>query len=342
LDPDIAATHDIIAAAQRLLGHEQQALKASEDAVAVMRRQQDSLDKVSGPTRLATAEGRVMEARADFAEAGRLYRQAVEVAGVARASQAAASLPRALAADHDIAAAWTTLDDLRGRLSEDALTDAAVAPGLVAMQAGDWATAERYLRKADATAALFGPAGAAARLTQIAPYLAITLAMSGQLEAARLTVAATPTDCYACIRARAIVAGRSGDGVNAERLFKAAAGLSPGLPAAYLEWGQTRLALGDPEGAVEQARKAAQVAPRWSDPQQLWGEALLRKNDLKGAAKRFRQAADLSPHWGAPLLREGQILLRSNDRAGGLALLRQARGRSLTPAQRAELDAALR
>lgn len=340
LDPNIAATHDNLAAAQRLLGHEQQALAASIRAAEVLRGQKRDADKVTGPTRLATLEGRVLEAQADYGAAAERYAEAVRAGGLSRAAQGAASLPRVLAMDHDIVGARTALEDLRGQLAEDALVDAAMAPGLVEIQAGHWTQAEALLRKADLTAQMFGEAGAVVRKTQIAPNLAYVQAMRGDLAAARQTIAAAPADCYGCARARAVIIGLSGDRAGAEKAFAAAVALGPDLPAAYLDWARMRLAAGDAEGAIEKARKASSLAPKWSDPKLVWGEALARKGDRRGAATRFREAAELSPRWGLPPLRRAQILKTLGRRDEAMRLLQTARGLSLTTAQKAELTAA--
>jgi tetratricopeptide (TPR) repeat protein len=342
LDPNIAAAHDNLAAAQRLLGHDDQALRASRAALSVLRRQRGEMDKVSGPSRLATAEGRVLEAEADFGAAAGRYTEAVRIGGLARAAQASASLPRALAMNHDIAGARRALDDLSGQLSEDALTDAALAPAMVAIQAEDWAEAERLLKKADAMALMFGQAGATVRTTQIAPYLAYVQAMTGQLDAARASIATAPAACYACARVRAVIAGKAGDRAGSEALFKAAVALGPTLPAAYLDWARMRLAAGDLDGAIVQAQKAAEVAPKWSDPQVVWGEALAKKGDARAAVVRFQKAAVLSPRWGLPNLRRAQLLLRQGKREEGRLLLQTAGRLELSVAQRAEQVAALR
>lgn len=339
LDPSIAATHDNLAAAYRMLGRDQQALAASEAALTAMRRERQGLDKVSGPSRLATIEGRVREARGDFGAAAGRYTEAMHIGGLARAGQAAASLPRALAMDHDITGARQALDDLRGTLPEDALVDAALAPALVEIQAGDWPAAERLLRKAETTALMFGEAGTVVRGTQIAPNLAYAMAMRGDLAGARTLIATTPADCYLCARVRAVIVGLSGDRASAETAFAAAAALAPGLPAAHLDWARMRLAAGDVDGAIAQARKAATLAPAWSDPLVVWGEALARKGDRNAAAGRFAAAGVLSPSWGLPLLRQAQMLNALGRRQQAERLLTSARSLSLTSAQLAELTA---
>ena len=100
-----------------------------------------------------------------------------------------------------------------------------------------------------------------------------------------------------------------------------------------------RLAAGDIDGAIVQARKAATLAPAWSDPLVVWGEALARKGDRSAAAQRFAAAGVLSPRWGLPLLRQAQMLKALGRRQQAERLLTSARRLSLTTAQLAELTA---
>lgn len=339
LDPGIAATHDNLAAAHRALGRDQEALAASQAALTAMRRERRGLDRISGPSRLATMEGRVLEARGDFGAAAESYARAMRIGGLSRAAQAAASLPRVLAMDHDISGARRALDDLRGTLPEDAIIDAAMAPALVEMQAGAWPAAERLLRKAEMTALMFGDAGIVVRRTQVAPHLAYVMAMRGDLEGARTMIAGPPADCYVCARVRAVIASLSGDRKGAEQAFAAAVALAPDLATAHIDWARARLSAGDVEGAIAQARKAAALAPAWSDPLVIWGEALARKGDREGAARKFASAAVLSPRWGLPLLRQAQMMNAPGRRVQAARLLASARRLSLTTAQLAELAA---
>jgi len=185
---------------------------------------------------------------------------------------------------------------------------------------------------------MFGDSGATVRATQVTPYLALAQAMSGQVDAARGTIATTPADCYVCARVRAIIAGRAGDRPQAERLFKAAVALAPTRPAAYLDWARMRLAAGDAPGAIDRAREAARLAPAWADPMQVWGEALARSGDMRNAAQKFSVAADLSPAWGLPLLGRAQALERLGDLEAAARLRRAAAGLWLTATERAELQ----
>ena len=338
LDPDVAAAHDNLATAQRLLGRDQAALAALDAAAAVLRRQADGADAIAGPVRLATIQARSRLARGDPGHAARLLAQAAQRGGMAHAGQAVAALPRALAMDHDLYAAHQALEEIQGPIPQDALPDAIPAAGLVALEAGDWARAERALAHADTAARMFGQAATPMRATQIAPFLALAQAMNGHVERGEVTLRPTPADCYACARVRAIIAGRLGQHARSERLAAQAVALAPNLPTAYLDWARLRLARGDTRGAIEQARRAARLAPAWADPMMVWGEALQRDNNLRGASRRFAQATQLSPTWGAPRLRRAEVLDRLGDHGQAARLRTSAAKLWLTPQERVSLE----
>jgi len=258
--------------------------------------------------------------------------------GMAHAGQAVAALPRALAMDHDLQGAQQALEDIQGPIAQDALPDAIPAAGLVALEAGDWARAEQTLGAADTSARMFGQAATTMRATQIAPFLALAQAMNGHVQSALDTLRATPADCYAGARVRAIIAARLGQDARSEQLFAHAVALAPDLPAAHLDWARARLARGDTRGAIQQARQAVRLAPAWADPMVVWGVALMRDNKLHGAARRFARAAQLSPTWGLPLLRRAEVLdrLGAHGRAG--ALRRSAATLWLSGPERSELE----
>lgn len=342
LDDSVAATHDNLAAAHRFLGHDDAALAASRDAAAAMRAHPRELDTVSGPIRLATLEGRIAEAQGDAAGAAAAYTRAVKDSGVEAAAQAAASLPRALAAAHDLDAARAALSPLAAIQAEDALAEAALAPADVALAAGDWNGALAALSGAQAMSERFGPAGEVFRLTQLRPRRALALAYAGRLNEAREAADGLPDDCYACVRARAVVAGLSGDRARSDALFKLAAGLGPASPLGVGEQARLRLGAGDAAGAAALLKDADKRWPLWADGALILGDAFAARGDRKSALRQYERAAELAPRWGLPYLRAGETL-------GALGRAEEARGRfaealsrSLTPGEQANLATRLK
>jgi tetratricopeptide (TPR) repeat protein len=124
-------------------------------------------------------------------------------------------------------------------------------------------------------------------------------------------IGTTPVECYLCARVRAEVAAEKRDWRTAEDWFGEAARQGPSLPFAFAEWGQSRLARGDLDGAIAELKRAHETGPHFADPLELFGEALMRKGDFGAAIGTFREADRDAPRWGKNHLRWGEALLRS-------------------------------
>ena len=190
-------------------------------------------------------------------------------------------------------------------------------------------------------AAATSPDWAGAEELQLAtvyrPWLAYAQARTGDLAGAQALIAATPLDCYLCIRMRGRIAAAAGDWPTAERWFAEAARQAPGLPSAYGEWGEMRLAKGDVAGAIANFDLAHKMGPHWADPLQLWGETLMKTGDYAGAVAKFAEASRDAPHWGRNRLRWGQALARLGKADEARAQRRAAAGMDLSASERAEL-----
>ena len=113
------------------------------------------------------------------------------------------------------------------------------------------------------------------RQTSIWPRLAYARARTGDLAGAQALIAATPLDCYLCVRQRAQIAELAGDRPAADRWSAEARRQGPSLPFAFAERGQMLMARGDPAGAIAFYEQAVERGPRWADPQKYWGDALM-------------------------------------------------------------------
>ncbi len=145
------------------------------------------------------------------------------------------------------------------------------------------------------------------------PARATAMAGLGRFDEARAIVATTPTDCHPCMIARGRIEAMAGRAEISDRLFAAAAGLAPSLPAAHQAWAEAKLTRGDLDGAVEAAREARRRGPRWAEPWKTEGDALARKGDHAGAVRAYEQAAERAPAcpelhqaWAASLDRLGR------------------------------------
>lgn len=145
------------------------------------------------------------------------------------------------------------------------------------------------------------------------PWLAYALFHAAEAEAARATIARTPTDCALCQRIRGRMAAESGDTQGAERAFAAAIAASADLPFAYVDRGRARLARGDIAGALGDCVVAETRSPHFADAPELCGEARLQRGDAAGAARDFARAGRLAPHWS----RNQLLWIKALKNAGG-------------------------
>ncbi|WGM30051.1 hypothetical protein [Brevundimonas sp. NIBR11] len=206
-------------------------------------------------------------------------------------------------ASHDLDGARATLDRLSSppadappEILEAAGAINAALQAQLAWEAEDWRGVVRHLGAVDPDNRAFGDTR---WRVVIYPYLAMAMARTGDTERAARVIAATRTDCYQCVIARAVIAEEAGDRARADRWFAEAVRQSPSLPFAHAEWGRVKLARGDLDGAEADFREASRRSPNWADPLKGWGDVLMAKNDARGAARRYEAALERAPQWTA-------------------------------------------
>ena len=159
------------------------------------------------------------------------------------------------------------------------------------------------------------PATMALRLRiRVAPLLAYALAMSGDVAGAQAAIAPTPGDCYDCIRTRGLIAAAAKQWGRADYWFARAVQQAPSIPFAYADWGQSLLARGQPDAAIEKFTLANQKGPHFADPLEGWGEALMAKNQSHLALAKFAEADKYAPNWGRLHLKWGEALAYAGKR----------------------------
>ncbi|HXC56082.1 MAG TPA: hypothetical protein VNU97_12365 [Rhizomicrobium sp.] len=156
----------------------------------------------------------------------------------------------------------------------------------------------------------------------------------GDFKSAQALVDAMPMDCAVCLRVRGRVAMLRGDRRAAEAWFVRAAAFAPSIPQVFTDWGEMRLRLGDPGGAIAKLAIANQQGPRFADPLEMWGEALIAQNRSDLALAKFTEAARNAPNWGRLHLKWGEALLWSGDKAGAQAQFAIAATLDLSPADK--------
>jgi tetratricopeptide (TPR) repeat protein len=181
------------------------------------------------------------------------------------------------------------------------------------------------------------PRSSAARMTYLWPRLAYARARTGDLAGAQALIAATPPDCYLCVRERARIAELAGDRAGADRWSAEARRQGPSLPFAFAERGQMLMARGDTAGAIDFYEQAIERGPRWADPQKYWGDALMAQGDEAGAIRKYRAAAERAPRWGALHLAWGRALEAQGRLEQAREKYEQASRMDLSVADRAEV-----
>jgi tetratricopeptide (TPR) repeat protein len=302
VDADIA-----LIGAEVWTGHDEKALEYSRDLdPKAHERSEETTDIFFESNRhissawLATLVGDFQSAAAEW----QLVTKAPDFNGSRRLSRGLEAMARAL--NHDPDTALETLAPLEPTedttfLQSDAVFAFHALPAYwIAMERGDWSTGLAIAQAADAWLEAHTTQLKVMGLMQrvwIRPLEAVAQAKAGSVAAASALIAASPADCYLCLRARGQISAMAHDWSGAEHWFSEAVHQAPSIPFAYVEWGAVRLAKGDVSGAIEELRSANRVAPRFADPLELWGEALMRNADYKGAIVKFEVADRHAPHW---------------------------------------------
>jgi tetratricopeptide (TPR) repeat protein len=221
-------------------------------------------------------------------------------------------------------------------------TDMARVRYYSAVMRNDWraavASARDYVASIKRDPAI-GPGLKAARLQILAaPLLAHAMARVGDTVGAQAVIDTTPSDCNACIRARAQIAEASRQPRRADYWFARAIRQAPSIPFAYLEWGQALMARGDVNAAIAKFALASQKGPHFADALELWGEALMAKKQSHLALAMFAEAEKYAPNWGRLHLKWGQALVYAGRMEEAKAKFARAATLDLTRAENSELQ----
>ncbi|HZK99378.1 MAG TPA: hypothetical protein VFC47_05725 [Caulobacteraceae bacterium] len=331
LDPELVLAHDNLAGQETKLGH-------AESALAHMRIETRLLGSAPNrqltpavrPILLAWSRARLAGDLGDYRGAAKAafeaqgMRDYQGIAHVAVLDQAAA-----LAASHDISDASQVLDDAGWRNGTSSLQESFdwgsdLLPEIATDEArADWSGMRRDLAAAEASTA--GPVWKRVSLgAYVRPWMAWATARSGDRPTARAMIAATPLDCYLCLRMRGRLAALDDDWPRAAGWFARATREAPSPPFAWLDWGRMLADKGDLAGAATMFRRAHERGPHFADPLEAWGEVLLRQNEAPGAIVDFEAAARAAPRWGRLHLMWGDALRLIGRREEALGHYRAA------------------
>ena len=169
------------------------------------------------------------------------------------------------------------------------------------------------------------------------PWLALAKARTGDIAGAESLIAATPGDCYDCIRIRGLIASQARQWGRADYWFARAVNDAPSIPFAREDWGRSLVARGQPDAAIEKFTLANQKGPHFADPLEGWGEALMAKNRSDLALAKFAVADKYATNWGRLHLKWGEALYYAGNKDEAQKQFARAATLDLTPSEKAEL-----
>ena len=173
--------------------------------------------------------------------------------------------------------------------------------------------------------------------TQIRPAVALAEARTGDIVGAEALIATTPADCYDCVRIRGLIASEAKQYGRADYWFAKTIHDAPSIPFAYADWGQSLLARGKPDDAIDKFKASNQKGPHFGDPLEMWGEALMAKNQSHLAVVKFAEADKYAPNWGRLHLKWGEALGYVGRKEEARAQYQKASTLDLTAPDKAEL-----
>jgi tetratricopeptide (TPR) repeat protein len=345
---EIDAEHPVLlfnlASLRRLLGQDEGAFRAAQRAATSLSNPRNR-DKLSADRQIALPlilQARLAELQGDWSEALKVRTKGGSEIEFQQWDDNARDRVGTLIALHRPSGALALSDSLNlypGKDSYRATNRPPFAPRADAAASLDqWPQAVVALETFEVEVTPTLPLrSSAARATFLWPRLAYARARTGDLVGAQTLIAATPLDCYPCVRERARIAELAGDRAAADRWSAEARRQGPSLPFAFAERGQMLMARGDTAGAIAFYEQAIERGPRWADPQKYWGDALMAQGDEVGAIRKYRAAADRAPQWGALHLAWGRALEAQGKRDQAREKYAEASRMDLSAADRAEV-----
>ena len=149
----------------------------------------------------------------------------------------------------------------------------------------------------------------------VAFYLFQTDKAAAERDALRLVGGDSPQRKWA-MNLLGFIAADRGDHEAAIGWYKRAveADTDESFAIAYSNWGNSLLAMGDPDGAIEKHARAAEIDPHYSTAYVNWANALMAKGDMDGALQKNAYAAEVDPGsafaanmWGNTLYARGDL-----------------------------------
>jgi tetratricopeptide (TPR) repeat protein len=292
-----------------LMGHDEMALQAARALQTFRREDQNPGMQGAGFTEiLYEAADERDSATGDFKQ------EMLETCPYCSPAQSLFQQTVYLARSHDVAASRALLARATALGGENP-QPLSIARYRVHVAANDWPAAIADARAYAAAANTSQDYGAATtalnQRTRAFPLLGEAQARAGDIAGARATIAASPRDCYNCVRVRGLIESAANKPGAAAYWFAQAVKQGPSIPFAYTDWGAMLLARGDYDGAIAKFKAANEKGPHFAAPLEMWGEALIAKNRSDLALAKLEEADKYAPNWGRLHLKWGEALLWS-------------------------------
>jgi tetratricopeptide (TPR) repeat protein len=241
-----------------------------------------------------------------------------------RDEEARADFAAAVAAAPTLAPAWLHLSQALRRLRRTGEARAAIAraralgdnntlryhAGLLALEAREWAEAEREFRQVLETE----------RSVPAMVNLGVVLRETGrdpEAMACFQRAAATDPANPEALNNLGLALHQDGQTKDAIRLFKRALQLRPGFAQALVNWGNALRDDGDLAGAAARFDEAAQADPASVEALNNAASVALESGELDAARERYERALALRPDYPESRAGMAQVRLREQDYAAG-------------------------
>ncbi len=345
LTPRFALPYQNIASEEFWAGHDETALAADRNAVALLAQGDGEMSARASAISLPAGRARAEEMIGDFPEALRQDAQCVmepDYAFIAEYCRSDMAYDEAM--QHDRAAArgdWSGVpvpSNPHGAVQYRPF-EVSVLYGL-----GDWngvirktGEFESYLKTIERVQPFTKSFAPVTLSREVWPYTAGALARTGHMNDALALIGRTPLDCDLCVRMCGNIATLNHDWTGAAHWFAMVSARAPSIPFADADWGAMLMAKGDFDGAIAKFTLANQKGPHFADPLEMWGEALIARNRSDLALAKFEEANKYAPNWGRLHLKWGEALWWSGDKDGAKKQFDAAQILDLTLAEKSEL-----
>ncbi len=314
IDPQSLLAYENMANNEGTLQHDEQALIAVKQAVAIGHAGGDSsMDPANLPVRVLQDKANLAGSLGDFGAQIAYDREIEQMPDRSSLENAYESDIQACAALHDAGCVQMARELLRPTHDAVLLLGRAATLQFADIFLEHWRTVRSEGDALLPELAKLGGQGQVFLQHTEYPFLAFTDGNLGDFKGAHATIDKTAADCVVCLRLRGRIDAMQHRWAAAEYWFTRAVNAAPSVPFGKTDWGQMLMMKGDADGAIAKFTQAHAKGPHYADPLEMWGEALMLKNRSDLALVKFGEADKYAPNWGRLHLKWGEALLYSGQ-----------------------------